>query len=79
MNAQNQDHDHDDEDGDGGFDMDVDAGDEEEDRLPVLSGDMLRGWQKAILEVCTPPFLDTPHKQTTDHTKTLAPLPPRPP
>jgi nucleolar complex protein 2 len=62
--AQDQDQDGDEDgDGDGGFDMDVDAGGEGEgDRLPVLSGDMLRGWQKAILEVCAPPTL--PPKKT---------------
>jgi hypothetical protein len=62
VNAQN--HDGDDGDEDGGFDMDVDAGDGEEDRLPVLSGDMLRGWQRAILEVCTPHPTQT-NKQLT--------------
>jgi len=45
------------DDEDGGFDMDGETGSgagdgmEEEDSLPVLTKDVLKGWQKAILEV----------------------------
>ena len=40
-----------DEDENDGFDMDADEDAMEEDRLPVLTKDVLKGWQKAILEV----------------------------
>jgi nucleolar complex protein 2 len=48
------------EDGDGGFDMNGDedgAMEEEDERLPVLTRDVIKGWQKAILEVRLVPFL----------------------
>lgn len=48
------------EDGDGGFDMNGDedgAMEEEDERLPVLTRDVIKGWQKAILEVSLVSFL----------------------
>lgn len=41
-----------DEEEDGGFDMEgVEAGEQDEDRLPPLTMGILKGWQKALLEV----------------------------
>lgn len=49
--------DSDDDDEDGGFDMDGKDEDEDEDmedeeETPVLTAEILKGWQKALLEVC---------------------------